>query len=138
VQRAVGGGPGGRGWPLRVPVPPALEAFTADLMLQGQALAVASTADGAMRAGGETYPPYLDQRRGRPATGVFATVAITELALDAQGLAVTLFATGNRRGSHLLGQLRPSPSALWVLGDGTGEPLVSDYRWGWRKRRGGV
>jgi thiamine biosynthesis lipoprotein ApbE len=137
LQRAVGPGPGGAGWPLRVVVPPVLAGFTAGLELRGQAFALASTADGSLRAGGESRAPYLDQRQGRPASGVLATVAITELAMDAQALAVTLFATGNRRGSLLLGQLRPSPAALWVLGDGTGEPLVSDYHWGARQRRGG-
>lgn len=138
VQRAVGPGPGGEGWPLRVGVPPVLAGFTAGLRLRGQAFALASTADGALRAGGESRAPYLDQRQGRPATGVLATVAITELAMDAQALAVTLFATGTRRGSLLIGQLRPSPAALWVLGDGTGEPLVSDFHWGGRQRRGGA
>lgn len=138
IQRAVGQGPSGEGWPLRVPVPPVLSGFTAGLRLRGQAFALASAADGALRAGGESRAPYLDQRGGRPATGVVATVAITELAMDAQALAATLFATGTRRGSQLLGQLRPPPAALWVLGDGTGEPLVSDYHWGGRQRRGGA
>ncbi len=136
VQRAVGAGPDGRGWPLRVAVPPALAGFMTNLELRDQAFALVSTADGELRAGGETYAPYLDQRRGRPVAGVVATVAVTELALDAQALATTLFVTGTRRGSLLLGQLQPPPAALWVLGDGSGEPLISDYRWGSRRRRG--
>ena len=137
VQRAVGGGPDARGWPLRVDVPPALAIFTSGLRLRDQSFAVVSREDGELRAGGERYAPYLDQRTGRPGTGVLATAAITQLALDAQGLAATLFVTGNRRGSLLLGQLQPQPAALWLLGDGSGEPLVSDYRWGGRLRRGG-
>jgi thiamine biosynthesis lipoprotein len=134
VQRAVGGGAGGRGWPLHASVPAVLAGFTANLELRDQAFALVSTADGALRAGSEAYAPYLDQQRGRPVAGVVATVAVTELALDAQALAATLFVTGTRRGSLLLGQLQPSPAALWVLGDGNGEPLVSDYRWGRRRR----
>ena len=137
VQRAVGAGPEGRGWALRIDVPSSVSSFTGGLRLRDQSLAVASRDDGELRAGGERYAPYLDQRSGRPATGVVATVAISELALDAQGLASTLFVTGSRRGSLLLGQLQPQPSVLWVLGDGKGEPLVSDYRWGGRLRRGG-
>lgn len=135
VQRAVGPGPEGKGWPLRVTVPAALGSFTEGLRLRGQSFALASRADGVLRAGGERYAPYIDQHNGRPATGVVATVAISELALDAQGLAAALFVTGARRGGMLLGQLKPAPAALWVLGDGSGEPLVSDYRWG--GRRGG-
>ena len=137
VQRAVGGGPDGKGWPLLVQVPPALAMFTADLRLRDQSFALASREDGELRAGGERYPPYLDQHTGRPATGVLATVAISQLALDAQGLAAALFVTGSRRGGMLLGQLKPAPAALWALGDGNGEPLVADYRWGGRQRRGG-
>jgi FAD:protein FMN transferase len=137
VQRAVGGGPDGKGWPLLVAVPPALAMFTGGLTLRDQSFALASRQDGDLRAGGERYAPYLDQHTGRPATGVLATVAISQLALDAQGLAAALFVTGTRRGGMLLGQLKPAPAALWALGDGNGEPLVTDYRWGGRQRRGG-
>ncbi len=137
VQRAVGDGPGGRGWPLRVEVPPSLAMLTANLLLHRQAFALASRDDGALRAGGETHPPYLDLRQGQPVAGMVATVAISELALDAQGLATTIFVTGTRRGSLLLGQLQPTPAALWALGDGTGEPLVSDYHWAGRRHPGG-
>jgi len=137
VQRAVGAGPEGRGWPLRVSVPPALAMFTGGLTLHDQSFALASREDGELRAGGERYAPYLDHHTGRPVTGVLATVAISQLALDAQGLAAALFVIGNRRGGMLLGALQPPPAALWVLGDGRGEPLISDYRWGGRQRRGG-
>jgi len=137
LQRAVGGGPGGRGWPLRVAVPAVLDGFIRNVWLHDQAFALASHADGALRAGGVSHAPYLDQRLGRPVGGVLATVAITDLALDAQGVAATLFTTGTRRGSLLLGQLKPPPAALWVLGDGNAPPLVTDYRWGTRQRRSG-
>jgi len=112
-------------------------ALTEDLRLRDQSFALAAREDGELRAGGERYAPYLDQHTGRPGTGVLATVAIGQLALDAQGLAATLFVTGARRGGMLLGQLKPAPAALWVLGEAGGEPLVSDYRWGGRQRRGG-
>lgn len=137
VQRAVGGGPDGRGWPLHIAVPPALATFTENLRLRDQSFALAAREDGELRAGGERYAPYLDQRTGRPASGVLATVAISQLALDAQGLAATLFVTGARRGGMLLGQLTPAPAALWMLGEDGAEPLVSDYRWGGRQHRGG-
>ena len=137
VQRAVGGGPDGRGWPLRIAVPPALAGFTEGLRLRDQSFALAAREDGELRAGGERYAPYLDQHTGRPGSGILATVAIGQLALDAQGLAATLFVTGPRRGGMLLGQLQPAPAALWVIGEAGSEPLVSDYRWGGRQRRGG-
>jgi thiamine biosynthesis lipoprotein ApbE len=138
VQRAVGDGPEGRGWPLRVGVPASLALFTAKLMLRGQSFAIASAGGRSLRAGAESWAPWLDQRRGRPTTGVIAAVAISELGLDAEGLAGTLFVAGSRRGSLLLGSLRPQPSVLWVLGDGTGEPLVTDWHWGGRLRQGGA
>jgi FAD:protein FMN transferase len=137
VQRGVGGGPGGRGWPLRVDVPQFFRGFTDAVTLKDQSFAVAAANDPPMRAGGESYAPYLDMRTGRPVGGVLSTVTITQLALDAQALAATLFVTGTRRGGFLLGKLTPTPAALWAIGDGQAEPIVSDFRWGSRQRRGG-
>jgi thiamine biosynthesis lipoprotein len=136
IQRGVGAGPGGRGWPLRVEVPPFFRGFTSAVLLKDQSFAVAAANDAPMRAGGESYAPYLDMRTGRPVGGVLSTVTITQLALDAQALAATLFVTGTRRGGFLLGKLTPTPAALWAIGDGQSEPIVSDFRWGTRQRRG--
>ena len=136
IQRAVGTGPGGRGWPLRVEVPPFFRGFTDAVMLKDQSFAVAAANDPPMRAGGESYAPYLDMRTGRPIGGVLSTVTITQLALDAQALVATLFVTGTRRGGFLLGKLTPPPAALWAIGDGQTEPIVSDFRWGSRRRGG--
>jgi hypothetical protein len=54
---------------------------------------------------------------------------VTELAMDAQGLATSLFILGPREGQLRMGTLRPRPSILWFLGSGTGAPLQVDYRW---------
>ena len=78
---------------------------------------------------GERYPPYLDQRTGRPPERVIATVTLSELAVDAQGLGVALFVMGSLEGQMHLGQLRPSPSVLWVEGSREGQPLLVQYRW---------
>jgi thiamine biosynthesis lipoprotein len=129
IQRGIGAGPGGRGWvvaPLAsIERSPPLE----DLLLLDRALAVASHAE-ARR--------FLDLRTGKPAEGVLAVLAVTELAVDAQGLATTLFATGSRRGQLRLGGLSPRPSVLWVLGSGEGMPLLVDYRWSELRRRAAV
>jgi thiamine biosynthesis lipoprotein ApbE len=135
VQRASGTGPAGDGWPLAVAVPEAIAHLTRRLALRDLAFALASPSAGALRAGDSTRPPYLDHRLGRPGSGVLAVAAVTTQALDAEALAATGFVTGNRRGAVLLGQLRPSPSALWLLGEGGGTPLVTDYRWGALPRR---
>jgi FAD:protein FMN transferase len=139
VQRAIGSSPEGPGWPVRVPLPGHLEPWLAGALLVDQALAVASATFEGLRAGGERFAPYLDQRLGSPVAGVFATAAVSGLALDAEGVAITAFVTGNRRGSHLLGQLRPAPAVLWLLGSGEGQPLAMDFRWsaaGLRSRGG--
>jgi hypothetical protein len=60
---------------------------------------------------------------------VLLTAAVSELAIDAQGLAVTLLIAGPREGQLRLGSLRPRPSVLWLLGSGTGMPLQVGYRW---------
>ncbi len=72
---------------------------------------------------------YVNQRTGRRAQGVLAIAAVTDLAMDAQGLATSLFILGPREGQLRLGSLRPRPSARWFLGSGSGEPLRVDYRW---------
>lgn len=119
VTRAFGAGPGGRGW--RVPLPdfPGLAASLGTVRLEDESLAVA--------VAGAT--PYLDLRRGSAAQGVLATLVVSELGVDAQGLASTLFITGSRDGQLRLGELRPRPSVLWLLGSGGGTPLLVDYRW---------
>lgn len=130
VTRAFGPGPGGRGWPVAPPDFPGLVEPLERVWLRDQALAIASREDGGPATGASRGPaPYIDQRRGRPAEGVVATLAVSELGVDAQGLATTLFIIGSRNGQLLLGGLRPRPSVLWLLGSGAGHPLLVDYRW---------
>ena len=57
------------------------------------------------------------------------------LAGNEQAIGHDLLADPNRRGAILMSQLRPTPSAVWLLGQGTGTPLVTDYRWGSLPRR---
>lgn len=110
VQRGAGAGPGGKGWP--VDIPPLDRIY-----LRDRSLAVAS----------ETL--LVNQRTGRRAQGVRAAAAVTDLAVDAQGLAATLFIIGPREGQLRLGSLKPRPSARWFLGSGDGELLQVDYHW---------
>ena len=123
VRRGAGGGPGGRGWPVELPrlaepKEPREDAPPPDrIYLRDHALAVASEA------------LLINQRTGRRAQGVLAAAAVTDLAVDAQGLAAALFINGPREGQLRLGSLRPKPSARWFLGSGVGEPLLVDYRW---------
>lgn len=129
VRRAAGGGPDGRGWPIVLPVFPGMERPLDRLHLRDRALAVVSTVHRPHFVGGDRLAPWLDQRSGRPAEGVVATLAASELALDAEALAVALTVLGNREGTLRLGGLRPPPSVLWLLGDGDGQPLEAPYRW---------
>jgi FAD:protein FMN transferase len=129
VRRAAGDGPHGRGWPIVLPVFPGMERPLDRLHLRDRALAVASTVHRPLFIGGDRLAPWLDQRSGRPAEGVVATFAASELALDAEALAVALTVLGNREGGLRLGGLKPPPSVLWLLGDGDGQPLEAPYRW---------
>lgn len=110
VQRGTGAGPGGKGW--SVELPPLDRIYLLD-----RSLAVVSEA------------VYVNQRTGRRAQGVLAVATVTDLAVDAQGLASALFITGPREGQLRVGSLRPRPSVRWFLGSGVGEPLRVDYRW---------
>ena len=78
---------------------------------------------------GDRYSAHLDLRSGRPAEGVAATIAVSELAIDAQALAISMLVLGQREGMMRLGSLRPEPSAVWLLGSGDGPPLLTTHRW---------
>jgi thiamine biosynthesis lipoprotein len=130
VYRAAGGGADGRGWAVELPAFPGQKEALAPIWLRDRSLAVASPGDRRLRVpGGDAVACYLHLGRGTPVSGVVAVLASTELALDAQGLATTLFATGSYDGQQRLGNLRPAPAVRWLLGQGDGPPLLVDYRW---------
>jgi thiamine biosynthesis lipoprotein len=129
VARGFGPGPGGRGWQVVLPAYPGLADPLPDLWLRDRALAAASPDDGRLGAAGEWFAPYLDLVKGRPAEGILAVLASAERAVEAQGLATAMFATGSRSGQLRLGNLWPRPSVLWILGSGEGRPLLVEYRW---------
>ena len=128
VERGLGPGPSGNGWPTDpdlpadwlTPLPPA--------RLQDRSLAMAGR-EPALVIAGDRYSVHLNLRNGRPATGVVATLAVSELAIDAQALAITMFVLGQREGMMRLGTLRPEPSVAWLLGSGDGPPLLTTHRW---------
>lgn len=130
VHRGLGGGPDGRGWSVLPPAYPGLLNPLGRVFLRDRALAVLSATDRALGVPGETLPPYVSQRNGRPAQGVVAAIAVSDLAIDAQGLAAITMIIGPNEGLLRLGSLRPSPAVLWLLGSGSGEPLQVDYHWG--------
>lgn len=132
LQRAVGPGPSGDGWAVELDLPPEWIEPLGDLWLRDQAVAVAGREPPLLIAG-ERLAPHLDQRSGRPAGGVVATIAVSELAVDAQPLAVAMFVLGQREGMLRLGALRPEPAVAWLLGGGEGMPLLTTHRW--RTRR---
>jgi thiamine biosynthesis lipoprotein len=128
VSRAFGSGPAGEGWPI-VFRPFAGQATALDpALLRDRALAVASRSE-ALVIGGERVPAFFDQRSGRPGEGKAAVLVSTDLAVDAEALAMALFVMPTREGEFRAGTLRPQPSLLWLLGNGEGEPLALEARW---------
>ncbi|HEX9941558.1 MAG TPA: FAD:protein FMN transferase [Thermoanaerobaculia bacterium] len=125
VQRSFGAGPVGNGWPVALPRVPGLEESAGQVHLRDRSLAVAFLSD----------HPYVNQRTGRPAQGVLAVIAVTDLAMDAQGLAAALLIAGPREGQLRMGSLRPRPSVRWFLGSGVGAPVQVDYHWSEISRR---
>lgn len=126
VQRGFGPGPAGKGWPVVLPQLSNTDGPADQVYLRDRSLATATRSDHPLQGGTSSY---LNQRTGLPAQGVLATVAVTELAGDAQGLATTMLILGPREGQLRIGTLRPRPSLLWFLGKGEGAPLMVDYRW---------
>jgi thiamine biosynthesis lipoprotein ApbE len=135
VARGVGAGPGGRGWPFDPPVVPGVAEPFSPLFLRDQAAAVLTPEDRALTIGGDRLAPYLDLRSGRPAGGVRLVVVVTSTALDARALAQAMFVLGPRPGQLFLGSLRPPPSVLWLVGGGSGEPVITGSNWSRVSRR---
>jgi thiamine biosynthesis lipoprotein ApbE len=130
IERGFGPGPDGEGWPAALPKLPGHEDSPGQIYLHDRSLAVASQADHLRGSTDASSPAYVNQRTGRPAQGVLAAATVTDLAMDAQGLAAALLLTGPREGQMRLGSLQPRPSVLWFLGTGEGPPLQVGYRWG--------
>lgn len=130
IQRGLGKGGDGRGWKIILPRFTGMDRPAGRFLLRDRAAAVLSTQDGSMRIADQVLLPYLNQRTGLPAPGVIGVAAVTDLAVDAQALAIAMILTGPREGQLRLGSLRPSPSVLWFLGSGSGAPLQADHHWG--------
>lgn len=127
VQRAFGPGPpaaGGRGWP---GVLPAFEGYDQPfdvVPLDERALAVEWRADWPT-----DLPRHVNQRTGASPAEAWATAAVTELAIDAQALAVAAMVLSPREGRYRMASLEPEPAVLWLLGRGQGRPLRRDLNW---------
>jgi len=138
VYRGFGKGLEERGWRIQMPMLPGMSIPLGRIFLRDQSLAITAEADRPLlqaAATGDWLPPWVNQRNGRPAQGTLATTVVTERALDAQALAVTLTITGPSEGQLRLGQLTPRPSVLWLQGNGNGEPLAVEYHWGMVPKR---
>lgn len=118
------------GWPVELPQFEGFDGPLDVLSLDNQALAIAWRRD---ERGSE--PLAFDHRTGSPADGVWATLVITDLAVDAEALAATALAVGSREGRYRIATLKPEPAVLWLLGRGTGRPLLEELRWSLGKRR---
>ena len=130
VHRGFGPGTDGRGWSVSPPLFPGTAIPLTKLYLRDKSLAVLALSDPPLKIGDETLSPWISHRTGQPVSGTVATLAFTDLALDAEGLAVTLTITGPTEGQLRLGSLKPSPAMLWLQGSGAGEPLQITYHWG--------
>jgi thiamine biosynthesis lipoprotein len=119
VRRGLGPGPSGKGWPVQLPV--SLDGATNRIFLRDRAFALASSTERPL--------PFVNQRTGQLASGAAAILTVTELGVDAQALAAALAILGPREGRLRLGSLRPQPSVLWMMGTGSGEPLIVGHHW---------
>lgn len=133
IERTVGPGPRAvdswgeplpPGWPTTLPTFEGYERPIDRLRLNDGSLAVLWRADWP-----GDRPLHVDQRTGRPPGGVWATVAVTELAIDAQALTVAAMVLGVREGRFRMAGLNPEPAVLWLMGSGRGRPLRSDLNW---------
>ena len=119
VVRGIGGGPDGKGWLVVVPGVAKTRHPLDQVWLRNQSLAV-------IRKGERRR---LDHRKGVAGLGVVQVAAVSELAVDTEILTHALYVTGIPDGQRLLGTLNPKPAIFWLLGNGVGVPLESQYRW---------
>jgi thiamine biosynthesis lipoprotein ApbE len=130
IRRGIGGGRDGRGWMVDLPAMAGLQEPLGRIFLRDQSLALAARDDHPLHVAAQVLSHFIDQRSGEPAfEGVLVTLAVSDLALDAQALAATMTITGTQEGTLLTGSIRPRPSILWLMGSGSGLPLLVDYRW---------
>ena len=129
ILRAIGGGLRGAGWPMAVSPMSGDDAPTERVVLRDSALALASPLEQTFEVGGRAWAPYLNQRNGRPVSGVVGVVVSTPRALDAEALAVALFVMPSREGEYRSGLLQPKPAVKWFLGSGQGPPLEAEAGW---------
>jgi len=129
IVRAHGGGGDGDGWSYTLPQFAGMSQGLGLIRLNDRSLAVVSAHRDRFRFGDLSYAPFLDQRTGQAASGVIAVLVATPLAADAQALSTSMLILGNREGTLRLVNVTPKPSALWLLGDGSGEPLLNTYNW---------
>jgi FAD:protein FMN transferase len=130
VRRGIGPGRDGRGWMIDLPTMGGLGEPLGRIFLRDQSLAIATIDDHPLIVAGQPRHHFINQRTGQPAEeGIFAILAVTELATDAQALSATMTITGSQEGEMLTGSIRPRPSLLWLMGTGTGVPLLVEYRW---------
>ena len=129
VRRGIGAGRDGRGWLVDLPAISGLTGPLGRIFLRDRALAIAGP-EATPPQEGRQPPVYVNQSTGLPAgEGILATLALTELAIDAQALATTMTITGAQEGEMLTGSVRPRPAILWLMGSGTGIPVMVPYRW---------
>lgn len=127
IYRAIGPGPEDaeeRGWPVLLPTFEGYKRPLEEITLHDRSLAVVWRAD--WSAG---TPRYVDQRSGDPPDGPWATVAVTEIAIDAQAVAASAMVLGSREGRFRIAGLKPEPSVLWLLGRGVARPLLMELNW---------
>lgn len=129
LQRGVGGGADGRGWKIVLPRFPGTDNPAGRFLLKDRSAAILSVLEDPLRVADQALLPYINQRTGLPTPGMVGVATVTEMAVDAQALAIAMALTGPREGQLRMGSLRPSPSVLWFLGNGTGVPLQADHRW---------
>ena len=128
VLRASGPGPSGGGWVTRLPQLPGTSSVES-VVVRDRALAIFTSADGALARGGEVFTRHFDLRTGRPAVGSLGVFVSTLTAIDAETVGFAMFVLGPREGQFKLGAFDPQPAARWIQGSGGGEPLTVDSRW---------
>jgi len=129
LARGYGAGPTGKGWRWEFPSLPGLVAPLQGIWLRDQAIALLRADERPLVIAGDRLARWIDLRTGSPGAGLVAVAVVTGVAADAEAVAWSMFGFGSRLGTAKAHELRPPPSVLWLVGNGTSQPLLVETSW---------
>lgn len=128
-QRALGGGPDGRGWPVAVRDPCDADATVETFFLRDAACSTSGGYEKFVEIGGRRFGHILDPATGRPAAASASSTVIAATAARSDALATALFVLGPARGPAVIEAIPDAAGLVVPVADGGRAAPVRTRRW---------